>query len=371
MKDILNPPDSGEQASTAGFSAVAYSLLFASFAFTVADAVMMAKGAVLMAPDIGSTQIFTANDGFYIAAGVACLVALVKACWLGCAAHFWRYRLWGVALAACFIGVMLHIFSMVATTGLAGAGRDAVISARSGAQDTHKRATDAYNAARLHKSSLPSSRPSSAVRAELDAAERDISGAAKADKGPLRTRRDQLRAELAIAMDAERANADLAAASSRLDQMQAPQSRDPQAETIARYLPWAWATPERVGLVLPLLWSLVLEFGAPICGLISVALFALANGQPGTDQTRTMVAAKQSNRGPAWTIENQGWTRGGPARGPRAKVVQFGPETAHQIATMRQSGLSERQIEKATGVPRTTARRMVSKYGPRAERQQA
>lgn len=328
---------------------------------------MMGKGAMLMAPDISSTQIFTANDGLYIAAGVACLVALVKGCWLGCAAHFWHYRLWGVAIGACFIGVMLHTFSIVATTGLAGAGRDAVIAARSNVQDTHKRALDAYNQARMHKASLPASRPSSAVRADLAAAERDITGAARADKGPLRARRDQLKAELAMAMDAERATADLAAASARLDQIKAPLSRDPQAETISRYLPWDWANADRVGLVLPLLWSLVLEFGAPLCGLMAVALFTLANAAPAADQARTIPSQNRGGRGPAWTIENQGWTRGGPACGPRAKVVQVGPETAHQIATMRQSGLSERQIERATGVPRTTARRMVTKYGPRAE----
>jgi DNA-binding XRE family transcriptional regulator len=55
----------------------------------------------------------------------------------------------------------------------------------------------------------------------------------------------------------------------------APGAADPQAATLASYVPLASFTEREAALMLPLLPSLIVEFGGPICFLIAGALFGL------------------------------------------------------------------------------------------------
>lgn len=254
-------------------------------AITAFDAVFMAQGAVMMAP---------ASHSGPLLAGVAICAAIFKAGWLSAFRLFLLRRWLLLALAALGVGLLTHVFSMTATIGVAATGRETVLAGRSHDIERHRRALTAYDDARVRKAAMPATRPVSAIRAELATVETEIAEQAHREaaerasvcgtrctdairKGEAaKESRASLRAELETALDAARAETDLAAAKTALDGISAPGAADPQAAALAAYVPVASFTEREAALMLPLLPSLIVEFGGPISLLIAGALWGFA-----------------------------------------------------------------------------------------------
>ena len=226
---------------------IAVLLLLVGAALTVVDALMMAMGAMLMALGESSTL---------MAVG-ALAGAIFKAVWMVCAREFFLRRMIVLALIAIVAGIFLHAFSLTAMTGLAAAGRDQTISVRGSAQEDRARAEAAYKDAKARLASMPATRLPGVIRRELKGVEADIvrfdareraewrakRRRAAINKGEkARKRRNALKEELQIALEARRAEKALTAADAALRTLPAPQERDPQAAAIAK-LPLApWST---------------------------------------------------------------------------------------------------------------------------------
>lgn len=256
-------------------------------AITAFDAVFMAQGAAAMAPG--------AHTGPLLA-GVAVCAAIFKAGWLSAVRCFLMRRAIFLALAALAFGLLTHVFSMTATIGITAGGRDSVISDRSREIEHHKRAQAAYDAARDRKAIARATRPVAAVRGDLTAIETEISDQARREEAEraticgtrcddavrkgeaAKTRRATLQAELASALEAAKADEDLRVAKVELDGIKTPGAADPQAVALATYVPLKRFTEREAALMLPLLPSLIVEFGGPICFLLAGALFAIGRG---------------------------------------------------------------------------------------------
>lgn len=252
---------------------------------TVFDAVFMAEGAAAMAHSIQAAQLL---------AGVAVCAAILKAGWLSAVRTFLLSGQFGLALAAFAIGLLTHVFSITATIGIAATGRDMVIADRTEAQDRHKRALAAYERARLAKAALPGTRPVAAIRADLTAVEEEIADHARREAaerastcgarcqeaiskgGAAKDKRDGFKNELGLALEAAKADADLSAAQAALSAIPTPAAKDPQAATLAAFVPLAGFTEREAALLVTLLPSLIIEIGGPVSFLIASALFGMA-----------------------------------------------------------------------------------------------
>lgn len=256
------------------FWVFASALFFVGAVLTAVDAIMMAVGARQMAPGEAATLM-----------GVGALsAAILKAAWMVAAREFFQRRLYGLCLVAIFSGVALHTFSITAMTGIAAVGRDGVISSRGHDQNKRLRAVKRYETALAAVRQHRATRAASSIRYDLTRMEKRLASA-EADiersegwreKGRFRLRRDRaqgqvdaLQAELQVALAAKQAREELNAAKNDLDQIQAPQHSDPQAAAIARYP--IGLTEDDVAMLLPLMPSLLIEWGGAIAWLFAGA----------------------------------------------------------------------------------------------------
>lgn len=277
MESKTEPPAMQGGGKVAFLAILAAGAIVVGTALTIGDAIFMSEGAKFMAP----------GDSAPLMGLMAIAGAIGKAIWLPGAAEFLKQRLYAFAAIAIIMGCFLHAFSMVAMTGLVASGRDASISARGGVQEAHSRAVTAYDEAVTRLRGLRATRSEAAIRAdilktdsELVTAKADLARAKYNELPGLRARRDQLQArrdglgiELEAAAAYAQAQADVTASKAALDRVAAPLARDPQAEAIARY----GIDRETVAKWLPLIPSLLVEFGGGIFFLLGGAFIGLAS----------------------------------------------------------------------------------------------
>ena len=262
----------------------AFLLATVGAAITCFDAIFMAEGAAAMTPSYQGPLV----------AGVAICAAIFKAGWLSAFRTFLLRRHILLALAVLAFGLLTHVFSMASTIGIAATGRDTVISTRLGAQDRHARAVESYDAARARRAAMTATRPVAQVRADLVAIETEVAEQASREaveratvcgsrcteaisKGErAKAARTALQGELATALEAAKADADMRAAAAALESIAAPGVKDPQSAALAAYVPLASFTEREAALMMPLLPSLIVEIGGPICFLIAGAWLGLA-----------------------------------------------------------------------------------------------
>ena len=140
------------------------------------------------------------------------------------------------------LGVSLHAFSLVCAVGVTASERAEVMDGKGDMQDKKRRAEQALTEA----------------QARVDA----LSGKATS-----------IRDELRIADELGKARADVKEAREKLDALKAPGSRDPQSEALAVYLP---VSVDQLSKALPLLPSLVVEFGPCLTMLLASVFFGAA-----------------------------------------------------------------------------------------------
>jgi DNA-binding XRE family transcriptional regulator len=93
-------------------------------------------------------------------------------------------------------------------------------------------------------------------------------------------KRNGLKGELALALEATKADADLTATQTALATIPAPTGKDPQAAALAAYVPFVGFTEREAALLVTLLPSLIVETGGPVSFLIASALFGMAPRRP-------------------------------------------------------------------------------------------
>lgn len=385
MESKTEPPAMQGGGKLAFLAILAAGAIVVGTALTIGDAIFMSEGAKFMAP----------GDSAPLMGLMAIAGAIGKAIWLPGAAEFLKQRLYAFAAIAIIMGCFLHAFSMVAMTGLVASGRDASISARSGVQEAHSRAVTAYDEAVTRSRGLRAARSEAAIRAdilktdgELVTAKADLARAKYNELPGLRARRDQLQArrdgltiELEAAAAYAQAQADVTASKAALDHVAAPLARDPQAEAIARY----GIDRETVAKWLPLIPSLLVEFGGGIFFLLGGAFIGLASRARAVPvaavpviETPVVVTAEKTpvvttvatkitvaNAKPATataaprrpvaivTTPNDGDKR---IRTPTARVVELTP-TILRLAGQRMSG---RKIAKTVGLKPTVVKNVLA-----------
>lgn len=238
----------------------------------VCGALINYEGAKVMAP----------GEIVVIFAWAAVVAEIVKLFWLSGFRYALRRREWMLALAMLGAGILLHTYSMAAALGTAASGRDKVISQRAGQQNALGYAQAGAATAKAEAGRLSGIRSGAEVQAEIDRLmlAPNTSGC-KTPRGreALQTclQVQALRAELVNARKADDARHNAGAAQAKLEDLTlaAPQARDPQAEALAVYLP---LSADRIGTMLPLLPSLVVEFIPMAAMLLAMVLWSSAGG---------------------------------------------------------------------------------------------
>lgn len=408
---FLTRPGTAGQVSTLGTRTLATCFYVACFVITAVDFALIAQGVQIMAPDVANMSIITPKDGLYIAAGVALVVAAVKAAWMSSVAAFMRNRMFFTALAVTLFAVAMHTFSAVCAIGYSGSGRDSAISSRKAAQSSEIRERAAYENARARLSHITETGDTAALFAESQSVKRRVADLEAIDSRRMgeracfrrcqaaRKEYARLLARLGQARARDKAQADMVAAQAALDKIGAPQSSDPQADALAKLMPWDWATAERIGILLPLLFSLVVEFGAPVCGLLASGTMRLAHGnRPVVRSRSTKTAGTTGNGGPGSKRTKRKpvvhpWSTSGPDKnvvqmrstsGPDKNVVRsrsvkiYRPRStmwtaseAREALALADQGLTEREIEYRMDKPKTTVHRMLvwarNERGPKTD----
>lgn len=265
------PPAQGGVGAVVMFWIFATALFTVGGVLTVVDALLMALGANQMAPgESGHLMMLAAVAG-----------AIFKAAWMTMAREYFMRRMFFLGAVSIISGAALHVFSMTAMTGLAATGRDVTLSGRGQQQEAKARAQVRYREASARLQSLSATRADTAIRADIVRAESDLTGAENdltrsgwRDRPALRDRRDgkrarldTLNAELAQAVTAIAAAAEVTAAKTDLDNIKAPEHRDAQAAAIARYP--IGLSEDGVAMLLPLMPSLLVEWGGGVAWLFA------------------------------------------------------------------------------------------------------
>jgi hypothetical protein len=236
----------------------------------VCGALINYEGAKTMAP----------GEIVMVFAYAAVIAEAVKLLWLSGFRYALQRREWMLALAMLSAGILLHTYSMVAALGTAASGRDKVISQRAGQQNALSYAQASAASAKADTERMAGIRSGVQVQADIDRLllAPDTNGCTSPRGKEARQTCQQvqaLRAELAGARKADEARQNAAAAQARLEALtlQAPQTRDPQAEALASYLPMS---AEHIGKMLPLLPSLLIEFIPMAAMLLATVLWSCA-----------------------------------------------------------------------------------------------
>jgi hypothetical protein len=208
----------------------------------------------------------------------------VKLLWLSGFRYALQRREWMLALAMLCAGILLHTYSMVAALGTAASGRDKVISQRAGQQNALGYAQASAASAQAEAGRMAGIRSGVQVQEDVDrlllAPDTNGCKSPRGKDAKVTCQQVQaLRAELASARKADEARQNLSAAQAKLEALtlQAPQARDPQAEALASYLP---LSAERIGKMLPLLPSLLIEFIPVAAMLLAAVLWSSAGATP-------------------------------------------------------------------------------------------
>jgi hypothetical protein len=251
----------------------------------VCGALINYEGAKTMAPG----EIVT------VFACAAVIAEIVKLFWLSGFHYALQRREWMLALAMLSAGILLHTYSMVAALGTAASGRDKVISLRAGQQNALTYTQASAASAKVDADRMAGIRSGVQVQADIDrlllTPDTNDCKAPRGKEAKLACQQMQaLRAELAGARKADEARQNAAAAQAKLEALtlQAPQTRDPQAEALASYLP---LSAGRIGKMLPLLPSLLIEFIPMAAMLLATVLWSSAAGSPPEPEAAPATAA--------------------------------------------------------------------------------
>jgi hypothetical protein len=265
----------------------------------VCGALINYEGAKTMAP----------GEIVMVFAYAAVIAEIVKLLWLSGFRYALQRREWMLALAMLSAGILLHTYSMVAALGTAASGRDHVISQRAGQQNALGYAQAGAATAKADAGRMAGIRSGVQVQADIDRLllAPDTNGC-KAPRGKDARQTCQqvqaLRAEMANARKADEARQNAAAAQAKLEALtlQAPQARDPQAEALASYLPMS---AERIGKMLPLLPSLLIEFIPMAAMLLATVLWSSATGPAPEPEAGVNPAAVTVDELPAGTAKEK------------------------------------------------------------------
>jgi hypothetical protein len=218
-------------------------LTLMAFAIAGAGAFLNFKGAHFMVPGAAGE----------VVAGAAVVAEFVKTFWLTGLNMALSSRLWAAAMGVIVLGVTLHAFSLVCAIGVTAAERATVQDEKGDMQSRKKRAGEALTEARSRVEAL--------------------SGKATTVK-----------AELALTKQLDQAKLDVKEARERLDALKAPGMIDPQSEALAAYLP---VSADRLSRALPLLPSLVVEFGPCLTLLLASVFFGAGRREAVTVEKAT------------------------------------------------------------------------------------
>jgi hypothetical protein len=268
----------------------------------ICGALINYEGAKTMAP----------GDIVTVFACAAVIAEAVKLFWLSGFRYALRRHEWMLALAMLSAGVLLHTYSMVAALGTAASGRDKIISQRAGQQNALSYAQASAASAKAEADRMAGIRSGVQVQEDIDRLllAPDTNGCTSPRGKNARQTCQQvqaLRAELAGARKAGEVRQNAAAAQARLEALtlQAPQARDPQAEALASYLPMSAV---RIGKMLPLLPSLLIEFIPMAAMLLATVLWSSAGEtapEPGAEPNPAAAAPPAADELPAGTKEQE------------------------------------------------------------------
>jgi transposase-like protein len=196
------------------------------------------------------------------------------------------------------VGVLLHGYTMIAVLGSSAVGRDQVQSERQGKIDARARAEAAAAGAKARVTSYEGVRSEATVQQDINrlletpdtnACKRPHGQAAKLACEQI----GQLKSELVGARKADQAREDLTKAQADVKNApDAPKTIDPQASAMAAWLP---LSVEKIGRLLPLLPSMLLEF-APMGGMMLASILWGLGAEQNTNGERGSSSAASNNK---------------------------------------------------------------------------
>jgi transposase-like protein len=263
-----------------------------------AAAAMALCGAIL---NYGAAKVMSPGEAATTLAWAAALSEAIKLSWLAGFRVCLRRREMIGAATLLGVGALLHGYTMIAVLGSSAVGRDEVQSERQGKIDARARAEAAVAGAKSRVASYEGVRSEAAVQQDINRLLEtpDTNGCKRPYGQPAKTACEQigeLKIELVGARKADQAREDLAKAEADLKKTpDAPQSIDPQSSAIAAWLP---LSAEKIGRLLPLLPSMLLEF-TPMGGMMLASILWGAGGEHNANDERGSSPAPFNNKHPA------------------------------------------------------------------------
>ncbi len=248
---------------------------------------MAVCGAIL---NYGAAKVMSPGEAATTLAWAAAISEAIKLSWLAGFRICLRRREILAAAALLGVGVLLHGYTMIAVLGSSAVGRDQVQSERQGKLDARARAEAAVAGAKARVATYEGVRSEASVQQDINRLLEtpDTNGCKRPYGQPAKAACEQigqLKSELVGARKADQAREDLTKAQAELKNApDAPKSIDPQSSAMAAWLP---LSAEKIGQLLPLLPSMLLEF-TPMGGMMLASiLWSLgeehnANGERGS-----------------------------------------------------------------------------------------
>jgi hypothetical protein len=273
-------------------SAAGATLTLFAFVIAGAGAYLNFHGASYMVPGAAGQ----------VVASAAVIAEFVKLFWLTGLSVAVASRNYGAAIGVIVLGVALHAFSLVCAIGVTASERATVMDIRGDQQESKKRAEAALTEAQARVEAL----------------------AAKASN---------VKAELALTKQLDQARQDVKEARARLDALKAPGARDPQSEALAAYLP---VSVDQLSKALPLLPSLIVEFGPTLTLLLASVFFGVRRREEVAVKTGTAAVSV------SYTPEDD------------REAAALTKATALVLAAEGALETSHRQLAAALAAPKTT-----------------